>query len=548
MDSAEKNLLLSQCRVIAHLRAQIASGRFGLIFGAGVSKPLDFPNWSELVERISKDKCVNGEHVVAGAGKSLSDISKTQMLFQHYRTTEIDRSSEPLTAKLERRIQGQWRRIIHSALYEKVAPDAEELKNKHPYLRHWIPVIRKAGMTVNYNFDDTVQRLMLLEQVDERKTEAETVRPFETVWNANLPFRSTAAILYHPNGFLPHNLLENPSETLVFSEDSFADQLIESMAGHHASLLHHLSKTTCLFVGLSLQDPTLRHLLRQSAVINPGHYHYYVHFVRPGKARNSETEKAIRDANFEIYNLVTLFLGDEELAALGKLLVANEAKIRKEAEEIGAELNYFFYLSGAIGAGKTTCLGYLGSFKTYEEWMDARPKELAKSWKELTSDERSFVDGWIASQFEKRNSMLIEERIGIHVCDRTPLDPLSFNDDADMPSKAKAITDSLSPGKARRKAISGQVILLHGNADDLEARVVGRHKQSSAALIYELQERLGRVFECGVSPTIIETFGLSIAQVVKRVSRVILLEEYAPMDLAACLKKVEKGAAAKGAR
>ncbi len=190
-------------------------------------------------------------------------------------------------------------------------------------------------MTVNYNFDDTIQRLMLLEQPDE----SGTVRPFETVWNANLPFA-----------------------------------------------------------------PTLRHLLRQSAVINPGHYHYYVQFVRPGAVRNPDAEKAAKDANFDIYNLVTLYMGDAEMAALGKMLVFPDQKLRKEAEEIGAELKYFYYLSGPIGAGKTTCLSYLGSFKTYEEWMAARPIELAKSWKDLTDN--PMIEGALTETF--RNLAQVE--------------------------------------------------------------------------------------------------------------------------------------------
>jgi hypothetical protein len=74
-------------------------------------------------------------------------------------------------------------------------------------------------MTVNYNFDDTIQQLIMLDS----PSHPDQVRPFETVWNAYLPFRSKSAILYHPNGFLPRNLLENPSESLVFSEESFAD-------------------------------------------------------------------------------------------------------------------------------------------------------------------------------------------------------------------------------------------------------------------------------------------------------------------------------------
>lgn len=539
MDAVENQVLCEHSRAIAHMRIQLDKSRFGFVAGAGLSKPLNFPNWTELVERLAKHPDVRGEHILASAGRNLSDTSKAQMLFQHYRSRNLEAATDPVNAKWERRIQGQWRRIIHGALYEGVPEDADQLKARHPYLSKWIPVILKAGMTINYNFDDTIQQLIMLDHSDD----AGLVRPFETVWNAYLPFRSGAAIIYHPNGFLPRNLLEYPSETLVFSEGSFADQLIESMAGHHASLLHHFSKTTCLFVGLSLQDQTLRHLLRQSAVISPGHYHYYVHFLPPGYPRDPESEKAMREANFEVYNLITLFMGDKELAALGELLTRDEGKLRKEAEEVGAELRYLYYLSGPIGAGKTTSLGYFGSFKTYEEWTSPRPAGLAKSWKDLTQAERTEIDRWIADQFEQRNSILIDEKIGIHVCDRTPLDPLSFNDDEDLPSKAKFIKERLSPGMSHRLVQSGQVILLKGAPEDLEARVVGRHKQSSADLIGDLQSRLKRIFAMNDPPIVIDTFGLSIAEVVKRVARVILLDQYKPSDLAGRLEQIESGQA-----
>jgi hypothetical protein len=312
------------------------------------------------------------------------------------------------------------------------------------------------------------------------------------------------------------------------------------MAGHHASLIHHLSKTTCLFIGLSLSDPTLRHLLRQSAVINPGHYHYYVQYVRSGEKRDADAEKAATAANFEVYNLITLYLTDAECAALGRLLTLTEDSLKKKAEELGAELSYFFYLSGAIGAGKTTALGYFGSFNTYEEWTGERPTVLAKSWPDLTPEERDSVDCWIADQFEQRNTILIKQDMGIHICDRTPLDPISFNADEDIPEKARFISQHLSPGKSRRKAQAGQVILLTGAPDELEARVVGRHKQSSAGLIADLQARLRKIFNETSNVKVVDTSGMSIPEVVKHVSRIVLLDQYTPCALADLLDELSK--------
>jgi hypothetical protein len=122
----------------------------------------------------------------------------------------------------------------------------------------------------------------------------------------------------------------------VFAEDAFADQLIASMSGHYSSLLHHLFKHTCLFIGISLDDSTLKHLLRQNARINPGHYHYYIAYVAPGETIDHDRIATVRAANFEVYNLITLFLNNEDIAALGTLLTAGETEFKNVAEEVGA--------------------------------------------------------------------------------------------------------------------------------------------------------------------------------------------------------------------
>lgn len=127
------------------MRTEIEKGRFGLVLGAGVSKPLNFPNWAELVERIAKHPEVQGEHILSSAGRNLSETSKTQMLFLHYRAKNLEASGELLTVKTQRRIQGQWRRIIKSVLYDGVTDNPKDLRDKHPYLKEWIPVILKSG-------------------------------------------------------------------------------------------------------------------------------------------------------------------------------------------------------------------------------------------------------------------------------------------------------------------------------------------------------------------------------------------------------------------
>lgn len=524
LEPADRDLLRAHPRAIVHMRERLAARSLGLVLGAGVSKAVGFPDWGELVKRIAASPEVQGGHLIAASGTS-SETARTQMLLQHFRTKRLDQLGVAASARVLRKIHGEWRRIVQAALYDSVPRDASSLAKAHPYLSSLIPVIAKSPMTVTYNFDDMVERLLHLEQ---GPREGEYGRRFETIWDAALQSRRDVSVIYHPNGYLPSNLLEHPSEHLVFSEDTFADQLIESMAGHHAPLLHHLARTTCCFIGLSLQDGTLRHLLRQSARINPGQYHYYVSWRRAEDRRDPEAETLIRDANFDVYNLITLFLDDRELASLGRLLTASPAEFRRVAEEEGVELRYVYYLTGAIGAGKTTALSYLGSLLTYEEWTEPRHELLGKPWPDLTPEQREEVDTWILKQFVNKNLALIEGGDGIMVVDRPPLDPLSFTSSSDLADKARRMIAAFSPGHSQRRVAAGQVVMLHGAPSELEARVIGRQKESDAVVIANLQNKLRDIYPGAVE---VETSGNSVYQVVKSVAQIIHLREYNPVDI-----------------
>lgn len=541
IDEIQKRVLRTYPRAIVHMRERLQANSFGMVLGAGVSKALDFPDWATLVDRIASHPRVDAKHLICTA-ISASATEKTQMLLQHYRAKRVDEIGEGRTARALRLVHGEWQQVITSALYDGVESDAEELKNAHPYLASFLPTILKSPMTVTYNFDDVLERLLSLEIQDAPTSYG---RPFETVWDAAFQPRRNGTIVYHPNGYLPSNLLEEPSENIVFSQDSFADQLIESMAGHHSSLLHHFTRTTCLLMGLSLDDQTLRHLLRQNARINPGQCHYFVHWIDDSETRDEEVEQALSEANFEVSNLVTLFLTNEECDALGKLLTLDENELCDLAEEEGVSLKYVYYLTGAVGAGKTTVVNYLGSLQVYEEWTEPRHSNLAQSWKVLSVDERDELDAWILGQFVKKDHALRHAKPGIHIVDRPPLDPLSFTDLNLVGTKAVKMLESFCPGAATRKIEQGQIILLHGEPTEMETRIVGRHKRSDSSVISDLQIRLEEIYE---KPVVIETAGRPVHAVVKEVAKIVHLDrfEYRPYSLQSRLKELSISCASLG--
>jgi hypothetical protein len=338
------------------MRQQYQGKKFGLVIGSGVSKDLFLPNWKELLKKLCNNPEINGKEILEYRDQENSQASITHMLYEHYKSQEIIKrglDGRVLSNEEERLITQSWLSLIHYELWKEFKPEYLE-PDFHPYLESYIDIIKGSTLTINYNFDDTIQTIISKKRSPLEKKEG--IKLIETVWDARLQFQKNEGIIYHPNGFLPFNPLEGSSESIVFSEDSFADQLIASMAGHYSTLLHHLSKNTCLFIGLSLDDSNLKHILRQNAKINPGHLHYYIAFT-PDKSKLTDCQKnAIKESNFELYNLITLFLDNQEIKDLGELLKMEPDEFIKQIRIVGKRIKFVYYLTGPVACGKTTSL------------------------------------------------------------------------------------------------------------------------------------------------------------------------------------------------
>ena len=534
------SLLKNYSKPVVHMRQQFKLGKFGLVFGSGISKSFKLPNWNELIKKISKNIEVNGDEILSYKGSS-SQASLTQMLFEHFKAKEIEKlnqSGKEQSKETDKIIYQIWRNIIHKELWSEF--DESFLKKDfHPYLESYINIIKKSSLTINYNFDDILQALITRRRTDEEKEEGKKL--YETVYDARLQFQMNNGIIYHPNGFLPYNLIEGASDNLVFSEDSFADQLIASMSGHYSTLLHHLSKNTCLFIGLSLDDSTLKHLLRQSATINSGHYHYFVAYIKDKNKISKNQLRAIRESNFDLYNLITLFLDENDIKNLGDLIQLKEDAFEDECKEEKVERKYVYYLTGAVGCGKTTTLSYFRNLTTFSEWPDQRLDLLAKPFDKLTVKERKKVDDWLGKMFHKKNKGLSHIKEGITVIDRTPLDPLTFTPLSKWKSKADFLNAHISKGGTFR-IVNGQVILLHGNKETIASRVRIRQKTSEYTSkhiekMYRYYTKAFKPIENGI--TKVETSELSIHEVVKRVAKIIHLEDYSPCELHKVLDTIQ---------
>ena len=300
--------------------------------------------------------------------------------------------------------------------------------------------------------------------------------------------------------------------------------MVDIGAGHYVSLLNHLSKHTIIFLGLSLNDTNVKHLLRVSARHNPGNFHYHIHWCETSKPPSPEQE-AIRKANFSTYNLVTLFLTTDEIKELARLLVAdrNEFSGQCDAELDGVCTEYCYYLTGPVGSGKTTTLEQIRSVGTFDEWVDRRHSLLGRPHTELAAVERAGVDEWINQQFRKKNRRISTAFNLVALVDRSPLDPLYFVADRDSESKrAKELLQWMAPSQGPITRIApGHLIVLKCDPRVLKLRLAPRDKTYTEEQLISQAKTIEDLW-CGQPAAVIDTTNMSISQVVAKVLEIIL--------------------------
>lgn len=538
MQKNKKQLLREYSRAIVHMRQQKSIRRFGLVFGAGISVDFGFPSWSELIKRIAENSKVQGLDMLSDG---ISNSSISQLLFQKFKLN-IERNLPPNFDENDKKssfIQSEWQKVVHDALYKNIPINSAEFQKRDSYLKEYLNIIKNTRLTINYNFDDTLQILIAESRTKEEKKKS---RGFRTVWNSDIQMYPENGVIYHPNGFLPRKLSEKPSDNLIFLEDSFGDQLIESAYGHYATLSYHLSQTTCLLIGISLEDATLKHLLRKNAKLHPGHVHYYVYYLDSESDLSLEHRKAIIDANFEVYNLVTLFLTKTEISHLGQLLSATDEEIEIMADELGVNTTYRFFLTGSVCAGKSTTLSNFRSLRTHDEWLDQRVAGMEKDPSFVNRDEKiQEIDYWVAEQWRAKNFILFRAKTpGLDIIDRCPLDAFAFTDEDKWKDKAIFTREIITPEKSSTPLCKGKIILLIGNPQTMSVRAIKLHKEVTSQILEYRQQLLKIIYnnqDIGIVE--IDTKDKSVEQVSKEVSKIIHIDEYSECDLQARLLLIE---------
>lgn len=519
----------SAWKYVCQLRSQFEKNKTSLVLGAGVSRDLHLPMWDVLIDRMKAEMAIHAPEVNAvsdAAGKAALVLFE---IFSSYKKRELEESgSYKSNALIEKKILSDWRGLIHKSLYQDIQDDKRRDQiNSHPYFKQIIEFAKFSELTVTYNFDDFLEFGLSCPEWNPSKHE----RPYQTVWSNHTQFTKDKCVIYHPNGFLPFDHNKFQSENLIFSDGAFADQLLDGIGGGLSTLLHVLTKKTSILIGHSLTDSTLLHLLRKAASISPGNYNYFIRFT--DELIEPQNKNAIFEANFNNYNLITLFFNASDIRDFLKAITMPEVEFLQESDYLGLPAKYVYYIVGSIGIGKSTVISQFGSLITLDEWFDERPSDMARSPEELSTNKTITIDGWTNTQFGKKNNYLDRKKVGIFLVDRSPLDPLSFVVGVSESDRAKSmLSGGIRPGQSTKKIVPGEVIHMVGDVDEIWSRLINKRKESSwpPARIHDLQEKSLRLYQ-DLRPSKIYATQRKEMDVVRDVAKVIFSCNYLPVDL-----------------
>ena len=294
---------------------------------------------------------------------------------------------------------------------------------------------------------------------------------------------------------------------------------------------------TFIHVGLSLSDEILKALLQRSWRAAPANVHFQIHHVR-GNCIDGDIKRSIQEANFRVLNLCTMFMGDVGTRSLFELITMDEREFQDLARRIGCQLKYVFYVTGAVGAGKTTVVNHFRNLWAMDEWLEPSPPVISQSYDKLTKEEKARADSWVGGQFHLKNRKILEKTEAVIVVDRCPLDPLTF-EISDPEKRAKRLKTQIAPGKSNYDVQGGVVFNLVAEPYELRVRLIRKWKFWDEEIIAKLIGEIKSLYSN--LATELDTKGMPLEDVVRAIARIIFMEDYRPVDLQKKLTELAQG-------
>lgn len=254
-------------RTMGHAKVSIAENNFSLFLGAGVSMSANLPSWWNLLNDMI-DTCKQKEFKDGDIEKLTKVCYNSSIVMGRFVRMMMEKKSN----------DEDYYQCLHDALYGGISayrsPLIDEICNLVDSKKS------QAQSIITYNFDDVMERAL-------RKR---GIRNY-SVFGQNQPQRFFP--IYHVHGFIPYANKDDIKSVPVLSEEEYHRVYASSYNWSNVEQLHALSRTTCIFIGLSMTDPNLRRLLDiaiQDSENDPRHFVFLPRISEFGTDKNAEAK------------------------------------------------------------------------------------------------------------------------------------------------------------------------------------------------------------------------------------------------------------------
>jgi len=221
---------------VARLREHLQRGEMTLFCGAGISLGAGVPAWSDLLLDLL-------------TGMFGNQLPKAKKNFAELYQSHFSPSPLIMAQYLKNGLGNDFIEYVRTSLY-RGTPTTSPLIDAIVELCRPQRARASLNSIVTFNFDDLLEQNLEKNHIHYHSVFAEGQRP----QRSEIP-------ICHVHGYLPRSGELTEDNDVVFSEDAYHSQFIDSFSWSNLVQLNHLSQNVCVFVGLSMTDPNLRRLL-----------------------------------------------------------------------------------------------------------------------------------------------------------------------------------------------------------------------------------------------------------------------------------------------
>lgn len=236
-------------RTMEHAKVSIAENNFSLFLGAGVSMSANLPCWWNLLAGMI-NRCKQGIFKEADLDQLTKVCCNSSIVMGRFIRMMMESKSN----------EEEFYQCLHEALYNGVDSYSSPLITE---ICHLIQFKRQQAQSIiTYNFDDVMERALKSCGIGNY-----------SIFGQNQPQQLFP--IYHVHGFVPYENKENIKSLPVLSEEEYHRVYANSYNWSNVEQIHALSRTTCIFIELSMTDPNLRRLLdiaNKDSEADPRHF------------------------------------------------------------------------------------------------------------------------------------------------------------------------------------------------------------------------------------------------------------------------------------